>query len=126
MNSLKILFVGLIFLSAGSPGIDAQGAKPEGTATPGVHEIQVTLKKYEFDPGTLRVRKGEKVRLILFALDHDHGFRLDAFDVDQKVPKGTTTAVEFTADKAGTFQFRCSTVCGFGHRNMKGTLVVED
>jgi cytochrome c oxidase subunit 2 len=125
LNRLKFLFAGLIFLSAASPGIDAQGAKPEGTPASGVHEIQVTLKKYEFDPGTLRVRKGEKVRLTLFALDHDHGFRL-AFDVDQKVPKGTTTVVEFTADKAGTFQFRCSTVCGFGHRNMKGTLVVED
>ena len=126
MNSLKILFAGLIFLSAASPGIGAQGAKPQGTPTGGVHEVQVTLRKYEFSPGSLRVRKGERVRLILFALDHDHGFRLDEFDVNQKVPKGTTTVVEFTPDKAGTFQFRCSTVCGFGHRNMKGTLVVED
>ena len=125
MNSLKIMLVGLIFLSAASPGIVAQGAKDEGTPTAGVHEIQVTLKKYEFNPGSLRVRKGEKVRLIMFAMDHDHGFRLDAFDVNQKVPKGTTTVVEFTADKAGTFQFRCSSVCGLGHRNMKGTLVVE-
>ena len=92
---------------------------------PGVHEIQVTLKKYEFNPGSLRVKKGEKVRLVMVAVDHDHGFRLDQFDVNQKIPKGTTTVVEFTADKAGTFQFRCSTVCGLGHRGMKGTLVVE-
>lgn len=125
MNSLKITLVGIIFLSAASPGIVAQGAKGERTPTAGVHDIQVTLKKYEFTPGSLRVRKGEKVRLIMSALDHDHGFRLDAFDVDQKVPKGTTMVVEFTADKAGTFQFRCSHVCGLGHRNMKGTLVVE-
>lgn len=125
MNSWKIMLVGLIFLSAASPGIVAQGAKDEGTPTAGVHEIQVTLKKYEFNPGSLHVRKGEKVRLIMSALDHDHGFRLDAFEVNQKVPKGRTIVVEFTADKTGTFQFRCSSVCGLGHRNMKGTLVVE-
>jgi cytochrome c oxidase subunit 2 len=60
------------------------------------------------------------------AVDHDHGFKLDAFGVNQKVRKGTTATVEFTADKSGTFQFRGSTVCGLGHRGMKGTLVVEE
>ena len=83
---------------------------------PGVHEIQVTLKKYEFNPGTLRDKKGERVRLILDAADHDHGFKLNEFDVNQKVQKGTTATVEFIADKAGTFQFRCSSVCGLDHR----------
>lgn len=39
--------------------------------TAGVHEIQLTLKKYEFTPSSLHVRKGEKVRLIMSALDHD-------------------------------------------------------
>jgi len=92
----------------------------------GIHEIQVTLRKYEFSPGTLLVRKGEHVKLIMAAADHDHGFKLDDFDINQKIPKGTTVVVEFIADKAGTFQFRCSSVCGLGHRNMKGILVVEE
>ena len=83
MNSLKAMFVGLIFLSAASPGIGAQEAKPEGTPIREVYEIQVTLRKYEFSPGSLRVRKGEKARLTMFALDHDHGFRLDEFEVNQ-------------------------------------------
>jgi cytochrome c oxidase subunit 2 len=52
------------------------------------------------------------------AADHDHGFKLADFNINQKIPKGTTVVVEFTADKAGTFQFPCSNVCGFGHRNM--------
>jgi cytochrome c oxidase subunit II len=92
----------------------------------GVQEIQATLRKYEFSPGTLHVRKGEQVKLVMAALDHDHGFKQDDFNINQKIPKGTTVVVEFTADKAGTFQFRCSNVCGLGHRNMKGTLVVEE
>jgi len=62
----------------------------------------------------LRVRKGERVKLVMAAADQGHGFKLDDFNINQKIPKGTTVVVEFTADKAGTFQFRCSNVCGIG------------
>jgi cytochrome c oxidase subunit II len=126
VNRLKMMLMGLTFLSAVSPRTVAQVAKDAGAEIQGVHEIQVTLRKYEFSPGALHVRKGEQVRLIMAAVDHDHGFRLDDFQINQKIPKGTTAIVEFTADKAGTFQFHCSNVCGLGHRNMKGTLVVEE
>jgi cytochrome c oxidase subunit 2 len=121
MNRVKWTLVALMLLCAAQSVTVAQDAKDAG-----VHEIQLTLKKYEFGPSTLRVKKGERVKLILVAVDHDHGFKLDEFDVNQKVQKGTTATVEFTADKAGTFQFRCSNVCGLGHRGMKGTLVVEE
>jgi cytochrome c oxidase subunit 2 len=101
-------------------------AQDAGAGVQGVHEIQVTLRKYEFSPGSLRVKKGEQVRLVMTAVDHEHGFKLDDFNINKKIPQGTTVIVEFTADKAGTFQFRCSSVCGLGHRGMKGTLVVEE
>ena len=97
------MLIGLMLFSASSSGTVSQGAKD--VVMPGVHEIQVTLKKYEFNPGTLRVRRGERVRLILDAADHDHGFKLNEFDVNQKVQKGTTATVEFIADKAGLFNF---------------------
>ena len=126
MNSQRMMLIGLMILSAASARTVAQVAKDAGVAVQGVHEIQVTLRKYEFSPGSLRVRKGEQVKLVLAAADHDHGFKLDDFNINQKILKGTTVVVEFTADKAGTFQFRCSSVCGIGHRNMKGTLVVEE
>ena len=127
MNRLKVILIGLAFLSVTLPITGAQEAKDNAeTPMQGVHEIQVTLRKYEFNPGSLHVKKGERVRLIMAAVDHDHGFKLDDFDINQKVRKGTTAIVEFTADKAGIFQFRCSNVCGLGHRNMKGTLVVEE
>jgi len=125
VNGLKMMLIGLMLLAAASQGTVSQEANDAGTMR-GVHEIQVTLRKYEFSPGTLRVRKGEQVKLVMAAADHDHGFKLDDFDINQKIPKGTTVIVEFTADKAGTFQFRCSSVCGLGHRGMKGTLVVEE
>ena len=92
----------------------------------GVREITVTAKKYEFSPSSIHVKKGEHVRLLITAVDHDHGFKLGAFDIQEELKKGATTAVEFTPDKAGTFRFACSHVCGFGHRGMKAELVVEE
>jgi cytochrome c oxidase subunit 2 len=100
-----------------------QNAAP--SATP-AHEIQMTAKKYEFSPNPVRVKKGEHVRLIITATDRDHGFKLEAFNIEQKLKKGVPTTVEFTADKAGTFPFKCSVHCGFGHGGMKGTLIVEE
>lgn len=98
---------------------------PGQEAARGTVEIKVTAKKYEFDPGQIRVKKGDSVKLIITAVDHDHGFKVDAFHVDQKVKKGETATVEFTADQAGTFPFECSKFCGMGHKGMKGELVVE-
>jgi|SRR5580693_4599245 cytochrome c oxidase subunit 2 len=101
------------------------GADSNGAAE-GVHEIPMTAKKYEYSPSSIHVKKGEHVRLLIKALDHDHGFKLPAFDIQQELKEGETTAIEFTADKAGTFRFACSHVCGFGHRGMKAELVVEE
>ena len=126
MNRLRTILIGLTILSAASARTVAQVAQDAGAGVQGVHEIQVTLRKYEFSPGSLRVKKGEQVRLVMTAVDHEHGFKLDDFNINKKIPQGTTVIVEFTADKAGTFQFRCSSVCGLGHRGMKGTLVVEE
>ena len=88
-------------------------------------EFQVTAQKYEFSPRTIKVKRGDHVRLILTALDAEHGFKLQAFHVDQKLPKGQAVTVEFTADQAGSFPFRCSHFCGTRHSKMKGQLIVE-
>jgi len=88
-------------------------------------EIKVTAKKYEFNPSSIKVKLGDHARLVITALDHDHGFKLDAFKIDQLLKKDEPVTVEFTADKAGTFPFECSHFCGLGHKRMKGELVVE-
>lgn len=99
---------------------------PQTPAPVGVREIQMTAKRYEFSPNEITVKKGEHVKLVITALDHDHGFKLDAFGINQKLPKGAATTIEFTPDRAGTFPFQCSNYCGMGHRRMKGTLTVEE
>ena len=88
------------------------------------HEFTMTAKDTGFDPDMITVKKGEKVRLIITATDCEHEFRLDAFDINQVLKKSSPEIIEFTASKAGKFEFKCSVYCGKGHGKMRGRLVV--
>ena len=116
-----ILVSSVLALSLVGSAVAADQAAP-GT----VHEITMTARDYEFDPGVITVKKGEKVRLIITATDREHGIKIEGYDIDQVLNSGVPTTIEFTADKAGEFEFKCSVYCGFGHRKMKGKLIVED
>jgi cytochrome c oxidase subunit 2 len=94
--------------------------------TSGYHEFIMTANNYAFDPSVITVKKGEKVRLFITAVDRDHGIKIQGYDIDQVLKKGSTATIEFTADKAGTFEFKCSVYCGHGHGKMKGKLIVEE
>ena len=98
-------------------GAGGQGVEPA--------EIKMIAEKYDFQPDIIKLKKGDHVRLLITAVDHDHGIKIEAFHINQKLPKGEPVSVEFTADRAGTFPFECSQFCGLGHKKMKGRLVVE-
>ena len=120
MKELRLTLAALALFAVTVPSMPAQDARASEAG-----EIKVTAKKYAFDPNPIRVKKGDHVKLVITAVDHDHGFKLDAFHIDQLLKKGEVTTVEFTADQAGTFPFACSKFCGMGHKKMKGELVVE-
>jgi cytochrome c oxidase subunit 2 len=88
-------------------------------------EIKVTARKYEFSPNVVKAKKGDHIRLIITTLDRDHGFKVEAFHIDQKLPKSEAVTVEFRADQAGVFPFECSHFYGLGHKKMRGQLIVE-
>jgi cytochrome c oxidase subunit II len=117
-NKLKLI-IALIAVMA-TAGLVANGQSSD-TGT----EIRMTAKKYDFTPDTITVKKGDQVRLVITALDHDHGFKIEAFHINRKLPKGEPVFVEFTADQSGIFPFECSQFCGLGHKKMRGKLVVE-
>ena len=97
--------------------------KPE--PAPPAHEIKMTAKKYEFSPAEIRVKQGERVRLLITATDRKHGFQIEALGLKTELPEGKETAVEFTAPKPGAYEFKCSVRCGWRHGSMKGRLIVE-
>lgn len=100
------------------------GASAAGAASKTV-VIHMTAKRYEFNPSVINVKQGEHVRLIVTALDRTHGIKIPGYGINRRLNKGAPVTIEFTANKAGTFPFHCSVWCGFGHRRMKGKLIVK-
>jgi cytochrome c oxidase subunit II len=122
-DRIPILALALICLALFGP-VPTRAQQDSGAAPESV-TIQMTAKKYEFDPSVVTLEQGEHVKLVITALDRDHGFKLSAFNIDQRLRKGIPTTIEFTANQPGEFPFQCSVFCGIGHGRMKGKLVVK-
>lgn len=104
------------------------GLVPPGHVSSGepVRTFDVEASKYEFRPSRLEVTQGETVRITIRSSDTKHGFGIEAFDIEQEVPRrGRPVTVEFVAETAGEFRIKCTEYCGRGHRRMRGVLVVR-
>ena len=107
-----------------------------------VQVIELTAKKYEYSPSPVHLKSGTQIQLKITATDHDHGFKISAvpdgalpngaagliFSSAQdcwQLKRGETTTIEFLAQTAGTYTFKCCHTCGLGHKGMKGQIVVD-
>lgn len=98
------------------------GTKATSTAAPGnTVDIKIEAKDFEYDKKVIHVKKGDKVKITLHSDDGGHGFTIPAYNV---TINGNGNA-EFTANKAGTYEYHCSVMCGSGHSKMTGKLIVE-
>ena len=88
-------------------------------------EFSMTAKNWMFEPSIITVKQGDRVRIKITSLDVKHGFALPDFNVNQDLEPGKEVTVDFIADKKGEFSFHCSVICGQGHREMIGKLVVQ-
>ena len=88
--------------------------------------IRISAKKFEFSPNTITLKKGEPVVFEISSEDRTHGFRLKDFGIRAEVKPSEVTRLPFTPDKTGEFSFSCDVVCGGGHAEMFGKLVVTD
>lgn len=109
------------------PGSGSGGSGTEGTVTspPQAKEFTIVATLWKFTPDTITVNKGDRVKITLENAEGAHGILIPDYEFDLKAGAGETKSAEFTADKAGTFGFRCNIMCGAGHREMTGTLVVQ-
>lgn len=106
----------------GAPGTDSQASGSADASA--VKEIAVDSFSFGFSPSTIRVKAGEKVRVNVTNKGGFHDFAIDAFNVKVQTPANQTTAVEFTPDKPGTYEYYC-TVGNHKAQGQKGTLIVE-
>jgi cytochrome c oxidase subunit 2 len=121
--SVMLAAVALLYVAGAALAADTP--KPY-VADPNAKEVTIDMKayRYAYDPGDITVYEGQKITLNITALDHKHGFKLDAFNINATLPQGEVTTVTFVADKVGQFPFHCSVFCGPGHFNMKGMITV--
>jgi len=102
--------------------LSACGSKSVSVAATGnVTEVTVTGTNFDWDVKEIKVKKGDKVKLTLVNKQGMHGIEIP----DLKVNLDKAGTKEFVADKVGTFDFKCSVMCGTGHGDMIGKLIVE-
>lgn len=101
-------------------------ASPEAsTMGAEVKTVAIEAGAFYFNPKEIRVKKGEKVKIVLTAKDMMHDFTIDELKVKLPLTKaGETNSVEFTADQAGQFEYYCS-VGQHRANGQVGKLIVE-
>ncbi len=98
------------------------------TPTGAAKKLTLSSKKWSFSPNKLTVKKGDLIKLTIIPDNSNPAFNLAKFTfgiaelgVSKEVE--SQTLIEFTADKVGTFEFKCSSCEDW--RGMSGQLIVE-
>lgn len=104
-------------------GFAQQPAPPE----PKVFEV--IARRFAFEPATIEVVEGDRVRLLVRSADGPHGVEIKAFKVKKAVPRAkpgdSPVTIEFVAATSGEYPILCSEYCGEGHEEMTGALIVR-
>ena len=120
-----IVIIALLTLIIGFFFLKPAGKDSNASATGEIKEFSITAKQFDFEPDTIRVNKGDLVKISIESVDVEHGIRISEFNVNKNLKPGETVDIEFVADKIGEFDFFCNVYCGDGHREMKGRLIVN-
>jgi cytochrome c oxidase subunit 2 len=147
-SELAWVLVPVVIVLALDLGIDAAGgpvwARIKEQQPPGGVDVLVTGKQFNWNftyPGPdntfgtaddlnieneLHVPVGQNVHVTLQSKDVIHSFFLPNVRLKQDVLPGRTIKGWFNATKPGRYEIACAELCGFGHYNMRGFLIVHD
>ncbi len=97
----------------------------DGSAAEDAQTFDITGRNFSFSQTEIRVKQGDKVKINFSSVGGLHNWVVDEFNVQtQQVNTGESSSVEFTADKAGTFEYYCS-IGSHRQMGMVGKLIVE-
>lgn len=84
--------------------------------------LKIMATNFEFDQKEYVVKAGTNYKVKFSNKLGKHGLEVKGLDIelDEATPE-----MEFTFDKPGTYELRCSIMCGQGHGDMISTIVVE-
>lgn len=120
-----IAWVNWYFFVAGrSPVMAAVAARADGMAgeTGAVPEVVITVDG-GYSPNAVRVKAGERVRLVFDRKDDSSCSEevvFPDFNIRKYLPTGERTTIELTPPKAGRYAFTC------GMSMLRGTVVADD
>jgi len=78
------------------------------------------------DDTELHLPVGRPVRVNLRSVDVLHDFYVPHFRAKMDLVPGMVTYFWLTPTRTGTFEILCAELCGTGHSEMRGTVVVEE
>ena len=111
------------FVGQGTPV--AQNEVSAAAQSGQVKEFKMTANQFAFEPSTIEVDKGDKVRLVVTSKDVPHGITIPEYGINERLNPGEPVTIEFVAGKEGSFTSFCSVFCGAGHGKMKGQIIVK-
>jgi heme/copper-type cytochrome/quinol oxidase subunit 2 len=112
----------LLFAMAGL--VVAFAPLPVPVIAPQVRTFRIDARQFAYSPSELHVNPGDTVTIQLVSTDVVHGLYVDGYDISVEADPGQTTTLTFTAEKPGSFRFRCNVTCGVMHPFMIGKLNV--
>lgn len=85
------------------------------------------IEAYRWDPGTIVVEKGEKVKLSIYGVNgKEHPFYIEGTDIKGTVKQGKETIVPLQFDKEGTYRLICLTHPDIQHNGPMIAYIVVD
>lgn len=136
MNKLLVALVILLAVGIGSffilsnPSSNVTGNAVADSGSANVKTFVVDSSHLRFyidgvENPNIKVKQGDKVRIEFSSSEGFHDWVLDEFNAaTERVNAGSSSSVEFVADKKGTFEYYCS-VGQHRANGMKGKFIVE-
>ncbi len=104
-------------------GLGGCRTAPRNDAQPDIIK-RIVMKKWTIEPNRIEVPQGGEVELVVTTTDVEHGIAIPGLDIREPVQPGKETVIRFKANTAGTYPMSCSILCGTGHKQMTGVIVV--
>ena len=125
---LAVIVVGFFLVKKPAVPQKTQEASPAATSenSSPAAEITVTGTEYSFNPASIIVKKGEKVKLTFVnAGSTIHSLVIDGLDVKTKmISPGKSETIEFVAESDSNLTFYCG-VANHREMGMEGEIIIE-
>ncbi|MFC5469052.1 cytochrome C oxidase subunit II [Cohnella suwonensis] len=126
--ALLLTLTALALALAACGGNNDNNAEPSGSAgasspaaeTAASQEIVINATTWEFDKAEYAIPKDTPVKLTLNNTKGAHGIEIEGQDIEIRGNKSEVVTLP-----AGTYEIRCSIMCGTGHKQMVSKLVVS-